>query len=241
MNIAIQIIEESTTDEEIYLKLRNIYQNNNKELWSEWGKSVLDISVTGRSISRIKEIEGYLPKRPKFYLDVGGGNGEIAFGIASHLHLKKRYVFVIDVGEFYSPLLTKYLSFGICKRDDSIPLFSNSVDLITAFQTLHHIRDLKFKLKEIYRILSPGGKFIIREHNCENEHVASLIDVEHILYDVVLLGRDYQKTFNEYYGEYLSKFEWTNFLKKVGFKFIRYLPVSNTHNPTKYYYGVYTK
>ncbi len=39
----------------------------------------------------------------------------------------------------------------------------NSFDLITCFGTLHHVPNVSFVVKELYRVLKPGGYLLIRE------------------------------------------------------------------------------
>lgn len=54
-----------------------------------------------------------------------------------------------------------------------IYLAPKCVDLITAFVTFHHISQLTDTLKELARILRPGGYLILREHDCSNERSLS--------------------------------------------------------------------
>jgi ubiquinone/menaquinone biosynthesis C-methylase UbiE len=54
---------------------------------------------------------------------------------------------------------------------ESIPLDTESIDLIYVRQVLHHIHDLDSLMRECYRVLRPGGAFLAtREHVVDNEN-----------------------------------------------------------------------
>ena len=42
-----------------------------------------------------------------------------------------------------------------------------SVDLVTCIMSMHHFRDFNQMLKEISRVLKPGGYLFIREHDVD--------------------------------------------------------------------------
>jgi SAM-dependent methyltransferase len=48
---------------------------------------------------------------------------------------------------------------------ETLPLPDASVDLVTSFQTLEHVGDLRQTLREIRRILKPGGRFFAQAPN----------------------------------------------------------------------------
>ena len=47
--------------------------------------------------------------------------------------------------------------------DGRIELEDSSVDLVVCFGVLHHIPNVSFVIKEIFRVLRPGGHFLLRE------------------------------------------------------------------------------
>lgn len=49
----------------------------------------------------------------------------------------------------------------LCADTENLPLKSNSIPFVFAYETLHHFPDLTLPLKEIYRVLSPSGIFFI--------------------------------------------------------------------------------
>jgi len=57
-------------------------------------------------------------------------------------------------------LIPEYQS-PIAKGNIEFP--NNSFDLITCFDTLHHIPNVSFVLKELFRVLQPGGYMLLHE------------------------------------------------------------------------------
>lgn len=59
---------------------------------------------------------------------------------------------------------------------ESIPLPNNSIDVIVTQEVLEHVADPNVSMKEIHRVLKPGGKayiqlpFIIGYHPCPNDY-----------------------------------------------------------------------
>lgn len=101
-------------------------------------------------------------------LDIGCGTGFVPKQIAKYL--KQRDLFICS--DISSTMLS------VCKKDLSvkpqacsfryvklngrtIPLRDNSVDYITVNSVLHHVPDIASFLKEISRILKPGGFLMI--------------------------------------------------------------------------------
>lgn len=99
---------------------------------------------------------------PKKILDIGAGTGEITFGLKTYYGLPSSNVFAVDqkLPNIVDVTALTYV-------DNKIPLPDNSIDLIIMFVVLHHIppehRDNV--ISEVYRILSPNGALIIREHD----------------------------------------------------------------------------
>ena len=209
-----------------------------------------------RSIARVKEldklniwslIETKNTKDIK-YLDFGGGDGQNAFAIANKLKCKKGDVFVSDIQSWfgnenvqkYKDLLTyRYL------KTFYLPFEDNTFNFITMFQVLHHIREYNYTVKELYRILKDDGILLIREHDCINSTVATLIDIEHSLFEISgKVNVDYSYL-QEYYAHYFSKKELYELLESVGFVQVeKRIGVPLETEPigeTRYYLSVFKK
>ena len=99
----------------------------------------------------------------------------------------------------------------------SINIPSESADLITMNQGLHHQRQDKIMefLSEVYRILRPGGLFIVREHDASPELYPTLY-LAHSVFNAVT-GRSLQEERTEIRA-FRSILEWRNIIEKVGFQ-----------------------
>ena len=66
--------------------------------------------------------------------------------------------------DYYKGLFSKSKGpFRICCDANRLPFLSDSVPFVFCYQTLHHFPDPRPVLKEIYRVLSPGGYFTVNE------------------------------------------------------------------------------
>lgn len=99
-------------------------------------------------------------------LEIGSGEG---YGI-SLLHKNATHLTLVDK----SPLTAKIVQekyTDITFIQEKIPpltnLPSNSFDTVISFQVIEHIKDVKLYIKEIYRVLKPGGKAFISTPNAK--------------------------------------------------------------------------
>lgn len=184
------------------------------------------------------------------YLDYGGGEGEITAAIAKHIGSTKENSFIVDVEEWFGNVYNvKYADILTYKtiRIYQLPFDDNSLDFITCFQVLHHIKDYKKIISEFYSILRPGGLLVLREHDCRDEYDRMLIDMEHSIYETTLKKIDKTsmlKYLSGYEAYYMSRDEWNQLFIKAGFKNITdniNSKLSEPKTPARYYFEVYTK
>lgn len=115
----------------------------------------------------------------------------------------------------------------------NVPFNDGFFNVVIMFQTMHHIPGIEQYMEGVRRVLAPGGLLIIREHDCDTESMARLIDIEHGLYGVIVDGN--KKFFKSYYGDYRGIEGWD---KVIGMERI-FIKKFNT--PTNYYFAVYKK
>jgi len=92
-------------------------------------------------------------------LDVGGGTGRVA----QYLLARVARVCVLDP----SPgMVREGQRKGICIAQgeaEYIPFESGSFDRIIVVDTFHHVRDQPLVVRELLRVLAPGGRLVIEE------------------------------------------------------------------------------
>lgn len=85
----------------------------------------------------------------------------------------------------------------ICKKiiakSDSTSLADNFADIVIIAEVLEHIEDLESQLKEIYRILKPGGKVIATVPYDTNFSFWKPLFAVQCFYRGYILGEDYYK------------------------------------------------
>lgn len=185
----------------------------------------LDSKPTFLAIIRAKEasiFNGLLPfKAP--VLDYGCGDG--FFAKLSHLDSNQR----VDIGletDFKRARLAKRC--GIYKKvvtynGGKIPLSSGSISTVISNSVMEHVDGLNEAIKEIYRIIKPGGFFYL-----------SIItaDYEDNLLGTKLLGPIYKRWMRQraYHLNLLSLVEWEKLFNQAGFKVSEKLPYLNKNN-----------
>ena len=97
-------------------------------------------------------------------LEIGCGEG---YGISELVQFSEKY---IGVDKFDT-----YISEDIKKQNDIVfhkmeipPLLNieaNSIDFVVTFQVIEHIQDDNYFLREIFRVLKPGGKLLLTTPN----------------------------------------------------------------------------
>ena len=228
----------------IYNKLR---ENNREKDPSKKDK---------RNIKRATEIYKYINDALKYnnkniggdqyyHLDFGGNDGSVASEFAKITKLDKSQVFSADVERWLGNKkdnLFQNITYTMLSENQKLPYKSESFDSISLLQVLHHIEFIDVHLKEIHRILKPGGILVIKEHDCDTLSTQLLIDIEHMIHEVVEPEVQNLKILNSYAAFYKSFTELNKLLENIGFEFVSDDYNFNTkYNPTRYYFATYKK
>lgn len=180
----------------------------------------VDLSLE-RADNRTVEVMKVLPTgwKPRNYLDVGAGNTQISKAIAEKLGLDLSRVLTTDLYEDkdrpsppnnWAPSGVKvssvpgkldYIQVKNGHRLKTHPLVK--YDLITAIMLLHHVKDLDLMLEDLVDKLSPGGFFVIREHDVDSRDPRNK-KINNAIYNYHLKWPDFSK------GDYMKLFskEW---------------------------------
>lgn len=121
--------------------------NKGHEKLARWGRSYLNIdknyTVLDLGCGGGRNIEYFLTKADKVY---GLDHSETSVKMASEINKK-----AIDTGRCQILL-------GDVK---TLPLEDQSIDIVTAFETIYFWNDIEECFREIYRVLKNGGQFLI--------------------------------------------------------------------------------
>ena len=120
----------------------------------------------------------------------------------------------------YNPLkkFKAYDNFVALNDHAPIALPGNSVDVVLLVVGLHHIpvEKLDAFIASISRILRPGGKFILRDHNADGDEMISIVSTAHSVFNVLLSGEDLATELTEY-RNFQSLQHWIERIEAAGF------------------------
>lgn len=177
------------------------------------------------------------------YLDIGCTDGEIAYEFGNSIGLQKEQIFGADVGDWKDVdqgEINPNITYIPIPKEGRLPFDDNSFDIITVLMVLHHIEYIDERLKEIYRILKPNGKLIIREHDCLSDENRIIHDLEHSIYEISKKEKIDSSYLNTYTAWYRSRDVWNKKLSSLNFT----LFTSDGKTPnsaTRGYYELYIK
>lgn len=178
------------------------------------------------------------------YLDIGAGDCEITKHVADLLCINKKNVYAVDIKtwsnkENKSDDFENYIYIDEPDEQSEFNIgIDKKFDIITIFQSLHHMKNYKNVIKKLYNLISDNGIIIIREHDAINDETKILCHIEHLLYGILADGMSFNGFCEEYYGNYMSKKNMIYIFIQEGFK-----PLSSISkiNPTRHYYQAFKK
>lgn len=160
----------------------------------------LEIGTTGRYVNSLSD---HFPIEGPVYLICDDEPSYSAQEIMERGQLSK-------IGTFYD--IQKYAPITAAQIPDT------SLDLVTIYIGLHHCpsQNLDGFVRSVARVLRPGGKLVIRDHNVENVAFGKFVSVIHdVFYSG--LGKTWDYTSNEV-RNYWSSDSLTHYLEARGFK-----------------------
>jgi demethylmenaquinone methyltransferase / 2-methoxy-6-polyprenyl-1,4-benzoquinol methylase len=117
---------------------------------------------------RKKAIRVLEPLQPQYILDVATGTGDFAL---QALALKPKHITGIDISEGMLEMGRKKLKdrnlaavIDLLQGDsENLPFQENKFDAVTVAFGVRNFENLKGGIREIYRVLKPGGTFVVLE------------------------------------------------------------------------------
>jgi len=116
------------------------------------------------------------PAPPVNFLDIGCGSGARTHAIARAFGVPPRQVRGCDIEMRWGPERPGLFVFDGRRLDACA---DESCDLMSLSMVLHHVEAPELILQEIRRVLRPGGRLILREHDCIDGRFERLLDEFH--------------------------------------------------------------
>ncbi len=118
-------------------------------------------SILRATLAKIREMS---PQLRGDYLDLGSGNGELID------HVRREFPVQVRACDYRDDLMT----LGDVRVDvanvntEPLPYPDASFDLVTCTEVIEHLEHFRFALREIHRVLRPGGVCIVSTPNVLN-------------------------------------------------------------------------
>ncbi|MFD1095111.1 bifunctional demethylmenaquinone methyltransferase/2-methoxy-6-polyprenyl-1,4-benzoquinol methylase UbiE [Salegentibacter chungangensis] len=184
---------------------------------------------------RKKVIAMVKTNNPKSALDIATGTGDLAISLAN---TGAKEIVGLDISEgMLSVGRKKIKAKGLEDKikmvqadSEALPFDENSFDAITVAFGVRNFETLEKGLSEIYRVLKPGGIFIVLETSVPSKTPYKQGYKLYTNFLMPLIGRIFSKDRDAY--EYLSKSAavfpygkaFNNILQKIGFTNVKDLP-----------------
>lgn len=159
-------------------------------------------------------------------MDLGCGNGKKAEELGGLLGINTSRIVCADIESWFNYNNAKRKKRGLellkISEKGEIKYDENSVDLITIIHSIHHwdyktTEDYIMRMRSLHKIVREGGYIAIIEHDVLTKEDACLVDIEHGLFEVVLMGNE-KNFYKEYKSKYLNFIELEMIMRKSGFK-----------------------
>lgn len=200
-----------------FLKEREKKKDTTEFIYRKISRREFGLTTINKALKKIK----ILPSNAK-YLDIGCGDGSKTKLFASTLGIISDNIYGTDIETWGPYMKNKVLQFDfkLILKDGKLDYADNSFDVITAFLTLHHIKNMDLILNEIYRILKKDGIFIIIEHDSLDFLDNLIIDIQHTFF-AYFYDKNKDIIKNQLYIVYYNFMEWKYILtKKHKFKLL---------------------
>ena len=177
-----------------------------------------------------KKLLKFLPKKLSLdVLDMATGTGDVPLTLIKHPKINK--IIGIDLSKGMVDLGKKKVEkLGLSKRIDlqigdgvKIPFGDNSFDLVTISFGIRNFSDYKESLKNVYRVLKPGGRILIMEFSIPKNIIFRKVYFFYFRHILPTIGnllskhKDAYKYLNETVEDFPYGTEFEQHMKDAGF------------------------
>lgn len=127
---------------------------------------LLESSYQGRDISRRRRMasDALHLSAGEVVVDIGCGNGLLTLELARAVGPSGRVIGIDPSADMRTPALERCASYPTVTIEDgladNLPLQDSEADKAVAVQVLEYLPDIPAAMKEAYRVLRPGGRFV---------------------------------------------------------------------------------
>ncbi|MBF0493376.1 MAG: methyltransferase domain-containing protein [Deltaproteobacteria bacterium] len=219
------VLERETNNEKIFKRLREKFLEL-KTGSPEAPQDERRIKKVSLRVQQLVDLSGVTC--PSNYLDIGCSSGDITVPFGNRLGLSKENILGVDVVR--SPNSSNFEGLTHTLYDGAhLPFEDNSIEFITALSVLHHTQNLEMLIREIHRVLKPGGSFLVREMGAyTSADWAFQYHMDLLWYHVFL---DLPEVPNP--GHFLNSRAWRHLITSTGLKhfFTSYVELESPYQP----------
>jgi len=213
------LLSKNLSEEAFHLNLKNFIAPHRERILKNW-----DPYDRQRADTTALNIADDLYPAPKSLVDIGAGDGEITRRLAKLWGLSREDTIAVEIVDRYDNE-----NFVMVRPENNfrtIPLPANSYEAANLNMVLHHAEDPEALVREAFRILRPGAKLSVKEHNASSNELklfGAMLDK--LLYRVI---RDIPDVPIRETG-YRSTAHWESVFKEAGFSIEKVTPsIGNT-------------
>ena len=161
------------------------------------------------------------------YLEIGS-TGRYISSLKKHIKLSGPVYLLSDkepdnsIGELFErgqfKKIGQYIPMNDYEEIKVDQIESESLDLVTCYIGIHHIELDKIDnfIKSVNRVLRPGGRFILRDHDVKSPEMSTFVSLIHTVFN---MGLNESWDFNQKeFRNFQSVDYWCDYLSKNGFK-----------------------
>ena len=246
--------EKYTTGEKFLDKMMKIYKFKAKN--KKWGNITHRPDISSKFNDKILNRLNMLHK-DSTVVDYGCGDGHM---LDYFKYYPIKNTICVDVDDYRTYARDSRFIKNNTRMVLDTELKNNSIDLVMALQSLHHIEfdgdgmefihRLKFTINNIIKKIKPGGYLLIREHDVRRDDDLYPVLFEHLLYEMIelenksMIYSELNKWINNYHfvhkGWYFSKHFMNQVIEKNGMVLLE-TEYKKGINPSRIYNSLYIK